>query len=330
MTAHNYAVEHSNLEMLELLETYGAKINVPRLGLNDALGALDMTVAIWLTDKGSRLQGWEGELSPLECLFKSNPTSETDRENFQQLLDKLLAAGAKPEGQLLSGCGPKTTAKLLKAGADASVRDAHGKTALFYANSADSIHLLVNAGLNLEELASKLIGGKAMTPLQTVLTLNDHLNPIHRATQFIEAGANPLTPDNQGYNALWHCRWADCAALIVAQGLDPKAHDGQGCTLLHRMFQQMGTVMLERDVPLLAFWLSLGVDVHHINHLGNTVLHAAALASKHYWGCDDGDLCVLIEKLLTQGVDKSVKNLEGKTAVQLLKKSFKKCHVALK
>ena len=108
---------------------------------------------------------------------------------------------------------------LLKAGADMSVKDWQGKSALFYAQSAQMARLLIQAGLTLEEQAPN-----GWTPL--VFAISD--GTIPGVKTFLEVGADIHYRHDHGYTVFMHAvasveRNMEIIHLLLKAGVDPLA-----------------------------------------------------------------------------------------------------------
>ncbi|MDA8410885.1 MAG: ankyrin repeat domain-containing protein, partial [Treponema sp.] len=177
---------------------------------------------------------------------------------------------------------------LLKAGADPSIRDNSGRSALDFALLHPD---RIEAGRIAETLvlrgANPSIGNwswfaQAIRAADFTSTrFEDGKTPLHKAVEIkaggivqflLSRGANPNAHDGSGSTPLHEAMrlgWVDGAAILLAGKADPNARDGFDNTPLHIALppgsRQAGVELL----------LSKGADPTHKDRNGNTALHVA-------------------------------------------------------
>ncbi|MFI8619235.1 ankyrin repeat domain-containing protein [Acidovorax sp. NPDC077693] len=323
-TAVIFAVCNKSIAMLQLLKARGASLATTLLPMQVAAWNSNVETAQWLIANGARLEPWrdDGSGGPLHRLIGSDYSVE----DFRTILDRLLSAGANPDVRsnsesfaagktALMRVGPWSTVRLLAAGADATLRDAAGRTALHHVRHVESVALLLAQGLDVNDRAGAA-GGQGPTPLQCALRRSD--DPIDIVNALLAAGADPRLADGSGHDAWWYCVHASCTNRLVDLGFDPAARDAQGRTLLHRFLASNHGRLYDHYMDCTRALLQAGLPVDAPDADGNTALHVAAshCSSEH----DHPTLKFLLE----QGASRTATNVAGKTAWDMLAKKHRK------
>ncbi len=223
-------------------------------------------------------------------LFLLAPAAKAgiDNRRASLLVKWLLQAGADP---LAAGAPngrhplhqhivrPHVARRLLDAGADANVRDAEGKTPLFYDFLSPTMKLLVERGADV-----RARDAQGSTVLHRPLYLC-------WAQPLIEHGADIHAEDAEGQTPFFFARDAATARYLVAQGVNPLHRDKQGRSPLF-------AYALEAEH--LRFLVELGCDPNARDAEGHTPLHVTA--------------CAATAKLLLElGADVNARNAAGRT-----------------
>lgn len=159
------------------------------------------------------------------------------------------------------------------------------------------------------------------TPLQSALLSSK----IELAQTLLELGADPKIRDGDGRCTLAYCHSIAAFNLMQPFGIGPTEIQPSGMTLLHNHFQISGTprATFPDEVVFLDFLIGLGLDINARDAKGRTILHYAAENESNVEATPNYEL------LLTRGADKSIKDNDGKRAVDLVAKSLKKVRAML-
>jgi ankyrin repeat protein len=323
-TALVLAVRRGDLASAERLLNAGASIDTRLLSLSEAIRFGTIEMVQWLLPRGARVNRWNGDrYGPLHVLLVQPPDKRPGgKASIMPMLEALLKAGADPnarfdgERTLLMWCGPEAIKVLLEHGADPTLADHSGKTALHVARSVEAIKLLAAHGADVNALTrppSRGGNGDAPhTPYQAQLQAAPYLVQLQRITAgasdtteailnaLVALGADAAKRDGRGRSSLWYCRSAADAGRLIALGLDPKERGPDGATLLHGIIRSYpaGLARNAAAVALFKYYQGLGLDINAADKDGATVLHLAATWS----GKDD------IALLLTLGADKTARD----------------------
>jgi ankyrin repeat protein/signal recognition particle receptor subunit beta len=188
---------------------------------------------------------------------------------------------------------------LLRAGADVTLRDKHGHTALhlalFERKSQPSVKVLIA-----KKEALNSVDGEHRTALMTAVAKQD----INSLQILLQAGADPTVKDENGhtalYNALFQIKSYSVAQILVDNKAALNAMDGDGKTALMIAAEKV-------DVPSLQLLLHAGADITLRDKTDRTVLHYAAELGLH-------DAAML---LLEKQADADVADKEGNTPLHI-------------
>jgi len=267
-----------------------------------------------------------------EKTIASDLAAYISREDYLAMLEKLLHAGADPDARwdngttMLMWADPDVARILIRHGADPNARTPGGQTPLHYTSSADTARVLVDAGADIDALASpdgrKSETDPVYTPLQSSLMLGD-LRGIKLPRTLLELGADPAKRDGEGFPTLAYATSVSSFKLMEPYGLDPLERMPDGGTLLHRLYRQRGAIRaaFPNEVAILDLLLSQGIDINAVDNTGQTVLHVAA---------PDAIDAASIELLLVRGSDSSIRDHAGKLAIDRVPRSKKDLRAALK
>src|SRR5262249_33484265 len=138
---------------------------------------------------------------------------------------------------LLMWCGPEIIEMLLAHGADPTLTDSAGDTALHVVRSVAAIRLLAAHGADVNALTGPSRHPDASaphTPYQAQLQIKPYEIEMQRISAdafddtaaildaLVAVGADPLKRDGWGRSTLWYCRSVDDASWLVGRGLDPR------------------------------------------------------------------------------------------------------------
>lgn len=328
-TALVYAVRRGDLGSAERLLKSGASLDTRLLSLSEAIRSSTIDVVQWLVSRGARLNRWKGDrYGPLHVLL-IRPDGERPGGKAEKLamLGVLLKAGADPnarfdgERTLLMWCGPESIAMLLAHGADPTLTDHAGNTALHVTRSVEAIRLLAAHGADVNVLTKPPSrGGGILAAPHTPYQAQLQAEPLHREMQrflagasdgtgailetLVALGADPLKRDGRSRSTLWYCRSVEDASRLIGLGLDPRERGPDATTLLHAisLWTFAGFARNVSAVALFKYYQGLGLDINAADQNGMTVLHWAARWS----GKED------IALLLSLGADKTVRDGRGR------------------
>ncbi|MER0240410.1 hypothetical protein [Fulvimarina sp. MAC8] len=267
----------------------------------------------------------------LEPLLRRDVEAFITPQDYLAMLETLLASGASPDAPwdngttMLMWAGPESARILLRYGADPNYHAPDGTTPLHFTRSAAVARVLVEAGADVNALASpngrKSETDPVYTPLQASLMLGD-LWGTELAKTLLELGADPSKRDGEGYPTLGYATSVPAFELMRPYGLDPHERMPDGGTLLHRLYQQRGAIRatFPEEVAILDLLLAEGLDINAQNNVGQTILHLAA---------PNAIDAASIELLLERGADRSLRDAKGKRAVDLIPRSKKNLRGAL-
>lgn len=189
---------------------------------------------------------------------------------------------------------------LLAAGADISVRDNSGRTALYHAGSEAVVHALLEAGIPRED-ADQF----GWSPL--VSALSDGEEGLPRVRALVAAGADVNGTHDRGYtvfmSAVGSNRSPEMLRLLIASGADPHAVTELGYNAFHAAIDVNFDANAEESVrDTLGYLKELGVDLEHRNGAGQTplvraIVHGTSLEVQVLCelGADVEALCPLYE-----------------------------------
>ena len=330
-TALLLAIRRGDLAAAERLLGAGASIDTRLLSLSEAVHSSTLEVVLWLLSRGARVNRWNGDrYGPLHVLLVQPADKRPGgKASTMPMLEVLLKAGADPnarfEGErtLLMWCDSEVIKALLEHGADPTLADRGGDTALHVTRSVEAIKLLVAHGADVNALTRPPnhggTGDAPHTPYQAQLMAAPYQVQMQRITAgasdttdailsaLVALGADATKRDGWGRSTLWYCRSEADASRLIGLGLDPGTRGPDGATLLHGIIRshQAGLARNAAAVALFKYYQGLGVDINAADRDGATVLHLAAGWS----GKDD------IALLLTLGADKTVRDKSARQPV---------------
>jgi ankyrin repeat protein len=336
-TALVLAVRRGDLTSAERLLDAGASIDTRLLSLSEAAHYSTIDVVQWLLSRGARVNRWNGDrYGPLHVLLVQPATERPGgKASTVPMLEALLKAGADPDARfdgertLLMWCGPEVIKVLLEHGADPTLTDHGGDTALHVTRSVEAITLLAAHGADVNALTRPPkrggTGDAPHTPYQAQLRVEPYQVQMQRITAgasdttdailnaLVAAGADALKRDGWGRSTLWYCRSIADASRLIALGVDPKERSASGATLLHGIIQHYhaGFVRNAPAVALFKYYQGLGLDINAMDQNGMTVLHWAAA-----WSTKDD-----VALLLTLGADKTARNNSGQVPADRVPRS---------
>ena len=191
---------------------------------------------------------------------------------------------------------------LISYGANVSLPDGQGNTALHYARTVACVDILLAAGADLQ--ARNKFGH---TPLHAVCRGAGDLALLER---LLEAGADIDATDLDGETALSNATYGkhdDCALFLIRQGANmdlANGHNGTGDAPIHMSLISSVPAVLEE-------LLGRGALYTKANAYHSTILHMAA-------GLADHVALGLLRAHGLAGIDIEAKDLDGKTASDIL------------
>jgi ankyrin repeat protein len=323
-TALICAVRRGDRGEVERLLNAGASIDTRLLSVSEAIRTSTVEMVQWLLSRGARANGWKGgRYAPLHVLLvQSAERRPGGKSGTLPMLQALLTAGADPNARFdgertpLMWCGPEVIRVLLEHGADPTLTDHAGSTALHYTRSVEAIRLLAAHGADVNALTRPPDRGShrtaSYTPYQAQLQAAPYQIQMQRTSAgvadptdaildaLVAAGADAKKRDGWGRSALWYCGSVADATRQIGLGLDPIEHGADGATLLHGLMHRhpAGLARNAAAVALFKHFQGLGLDINAADRDGVTVLHLAAPhASKE-------DIALL----LTLGADKTARD----------------------
>ncbi|HSJ04913.1 MAG TPA: ankyrin repeat domain-containing protein, partial [Verrucomicrobium sp.] len=215
---------------------------------------------------------------------------------------------------------------LLAAGAKANEPDAHGYTALaLAAGGGESPH-----PERTRRMVKLLLDHGAAVQAYNQLAITTAARNSVAAVQQLMAAGGKLS--QEALAAAVGASQREVFEFLLTQGLDPKARLKGGKSLIHFL----------PDEPLLTRLLALGLEINAVDENGQTPLHVAAwrqnegavkllldhhafidardmsgdtplmIKGRRFWGSQD-----LRKLLLSRGADFSIRNFEGRTALDI-------------
>ncbi len=173
--------------------------------------------------------------------------------------------------------------RLLAAGADPNVRDAEGKTPLFYTCFTRAIKMLVDGGADIHARDAE---GNTCLHRGLLLTWTHAL---------VERGAEVNAENDEGQTPLFFALDTKTARYLLRKGAEPAHKDRMGRTALFTYALEVEHVRLLKK---------LGCDVNARDAEGNTPLHATACATT-------------AEELIACGADVNARNAAGETPLDV-------------
>ncbi|WP_139163694.1 ankyrin repeat domain-containing protein [Afifella marina] len=259
----------------------------------------------------------------LEPLLQRDVKAFITQQDYLAMLETLLESGAAPDAPwdngttMLMWSGPESARILLRYGADPNYHAPNGMTPLHFTRSAAVARVLVEVGADVNALASpngrKSETDPVYTPLQSSLMLAD-LRGTELAETLLDLGADPSKRDGEGYPTLGYATNVPAFELMRPYGLDSHERMPDGGTLLHRLYKQHSVIRANfpKEVEILDILLAEGLDINAQDNAGQTVLHIAA---------PNAIDAASIEILLERGADKSLRDANGKRALDLIPRS---------
>ncbi len=164
---------------------------------------------------------------------------------------------------------------LLNRGANANIRDACNETAMWHANNNETIQLLIDQGLKLEDR-----NWLDWTPLQDAV--NDGLDSIPRIKALIAIGANVNDTHDHGFTLFMGAvgsmeRNRRVLEVLVEAGADPHAVSDYGHNAFHAAID-VGDVEANKEEcvrSILSYLVELGVNIEQRNKSDKTPLALA-------------------------------------------------------
>jgi ankyrin repeat protein len=218
----------------------------------------------------------------------------------------------------------------LEHGADPTLTDYAGNTALHVTRSVEAIRLLAAHGADVNVLTKPPNRAAAshaapFTPYQAQLRAAPYQIQMQRITAgapdqadaildaLVALGADATKRDGYGRSTLWYCATVADASRMIGLGLDPMERGADGATLLHGLiaWHPIGLARNAATVALFKYYQGLGLDINAADHRGVTVLHLAALRSHK----ED------IALLLSLGADKTARDNGGRLPVDRVPRS---------
>lgn len=289
-------------EIVEMLISRGLKIdardNSNSQPLHYAVKSNNPTVTAELLARGAQVNIVNNSgTSPLMLALRgSGKAAET------RVLDMLLANGADMKLRDKRGYtvldiaagkrNPATLKQLIDRGAKVTARDQAGYTAFYRANSQAIGEALVAAGANPRAVA---MDGK--TPLHLAANGKEELVDF-----LLAQNVDVNLMDNVGQTPIFAAVDAfRVTEKLISAGADVTVVDSEGKTPLHHA--------AAKHLAVVKLLVKSGAQLNIQDNFGNTPLHEAAKRGKNREK--------YIKNLITLGSDPGIKNLEGKTAVQI-------------
>lgn len=227
---------------------------------------------------------------------------------------RLLATGASLAARDRLGAMPLTHAAragqravvglLLAKGAQINERDLSGSTALYRAAEGErqaTLALLLDKGAD-----PNLPGQSGVTPLAAAAFRgNDRI-----VEQLLSHGSDPRSADTTGKTAITYAAargFADIVQRLLDAGVDPKERYGHGLTALIWAAGHDDEVGAQASQAVIGLLLDHGAGIDAADDRGRTALMTAAELGH----------AEAIETLLARGADRTLRDMDGKTALDL-------------
>lgn len=318
-----FAIHYEKLEVARLLLESGADIEEKNSSgkavLTIACQSLSVEVVGFLLQSGAKIEQQDNEgATPLMA------AADSGRVN---IIDILLEHGACLEVRDGRGRTPFIRAvtsgnlelarTLIRKGADLTATPYDGKTLLLCAATSPC------PDKEMMEQILEWFPGTIDAQIGSGLTALHYLSREDRNKELIrfllEKGANPLlrTKDSD-WSVLQMAAFCSAHGLLqfyASQGLNIQERTKSGETLLH--IASRNYTCCQRTLKTL---LDLGLDVNAQDGGGKTPLHAACIYLKEH---KTEYVLQGVRFLLENGADKTIKDLGGKTALDILKKHKK-------
>lgn len=255
------------------------------------------------------------------ALLIENGNADIDRTNSDQQTP-LLSYLASNNGKVLL--------KFLEYGPNIDIKDKDGNGALHiavkgYSSNTHILKAILAAGGD-----PNLKNRTGQTPLHIMRM--DNYNSTEMLDCLLKAGANINEPDRDGttifYKAVSNKLYGsgkDHKDLkdLLDRGAATNVRDSNGRTLLHEAVrihegQPDNVYRNQSETSRLDFLIGLGLDVHAVDHRGNSLLHELALHRSSRGSCSGPKYLSLWKQLVGLGLEIDGRNRQGRTVLHML------------